>query len=68
MSQLSKMVSLTPAQMIKKNTGLIEVGKAADLVLFDADASTEVENVQSLYANEVLEGKIRCVIVAGELK
>ena len=68
LSQLSKMVSLNPARMIKKNAGLIEVGQIADLLLFDTGASTKIENTQSLYANEVLEGKIRSVLVAGELK
>ncbi len=68
LAQLSKMVSLTPAQMIKKSSGLIEEGLAADLVIFDADASCRVEKVQSLYADEVLDGKVLSVIVDGELK
>ncbi len=67
LSELSRMVSLTPAQMIKKNAGLIEVGQAADLVLFDPKGTTRVDNVQSLYANEELSGKILSVFVAGKL-
>ncbi len=68
LSQLSKMVSFTPAQMIKKNAGLIEEGQVADLVLFDVNVSSRVDNAQSLYADEVLEGKIVSIFVAGEKK
>ena len=68
LSELSKMVSMTPAQMIKKNAGLIEVGQEADLLLFDADETTRVENAQSLYQDETLDGKIISVFVAGEMK
>lgn len=66
LSELSKMVSLTPAKMIKKNAGLIEVGQAADLVLFDTKGTTKVDNVHSLYMNEELSGKIASVFVAGK--
>ena len=62
------MVSLTPDEMIKKNAGLIKVGQAADLVLFDPKGTTKVENTQSLYLGEVLEGKIISVVIDGELK
>lgn len=68
LSQLSKMVSLTPAQMINKNAGLIEAGKVADLVLFDPEGRTKVENTQSLYSGEALEGKIVSVMIEGEFK
>lgn len=68
LSALSQMVSLTPAQMIKKKAGLIEVGQDADLVLFDPKAKTKVENTQSLYSGELLEGKIVSVIIDGEIK
>ncbi len=68
LSELSKMVSLTPAQMIKKNSGLIEVGQAADLVIFDVNGKSHVENEQSLYKNEELSGKIISVFVDGQLK
>jgi len=68
LSELSKMVSFTPCQMIKHNAGLIEEGLAADLVLFDASAKTEMTNAQSLYKSESLNGKIVSVIIAGEVK
>jgi len=68
LSALSKMVSLTPARMIKKNAGLIEQGSDADLVLFDVNAKSVVENEQSLYKNQELDGKIISVFVAGKLK
>jgi dihydroorotase len=66
LSELSRMVSLTPAKMIKKNAGLIEVGQTADLVLFDIKGTTKIDNVQSLYKNEELSGKIVSVFVAGK--
>lgn len=66
--QLSKMVSYNPSKMIRKNTGLIEVGQIADLVLFDVNTVTRVENKQSLYSGEVLKGKIISVMIDGELK
>ena len=66
--ELSKMISQTPAKMIKLNAGLIEEGQAADLVLFDVNAVTKVENPKSLYKNEELNGKIISVLVGGELK
>ena len=68
LSELSKMVSLTPAQMIKKNAGLIEVGQSADLVLFDINETTSIKNVKSLYKDEVLSGKIETVFVNGVVK
>jgi len=68
LSDLSKMVSLTPAQMIKKNAGLIEVGQSADLVLFDASGSCTVADVDSLYSGEVLAGEICSVFVDGNLR
>ncbi len=68
LSKLSEMVSLTPARMIGENSGLIEVGQAADLVLFDAAATTAVENAQSLYRGETLEGKVVSVMVGGAFR
>lgn len=68
LAALSKMVSLTPSRMIKKNAGLIEAGQVADLVIFDVNATTIVENAQSLYGSEELSGKIVSVFVDGNLK
>jgi dihydroorotase len=66
LAELSRMVSLTPAKMIKKESGLIEVGQTANLVLFDTGGTTRVDNVQSLYKDEELSGKIVSVFVAGK--
>lgn len=65
--ELSKMVSLNPAQMIKKRAGLIQEGQIADLVLFDVNCTTTVENSHSLYKNEELNGKVVSVFVDGKL-
>jgi len=64
LSKLSEMVSMTPAQMIKRNAGLIEVGMVADLVVFNAEATTLVENQKNLYKNEELSGKIVSTFVS----
>jgi len=58
LAELSKMVSLTPAKMIKKKSGLIEVGQIAELVLFDVTEQSVIENSQSMYEGETLSGKI----------
>lgn len=68
LAQLSGMVSLNPAKIIAQNSGLIEAGQAADIVLFDAKATTLVENAQSLYKGEELSGKILAVMVGGEFR
>ncbi len=68
LSRLSEMVSKTPAEMIKRNAGLIEVGRVADLMLFDAGFDYVVENEQSLYKGETLKGKVTHVIIDGERK
>jgi len=67
LSQLSKMVSFLPAKMIKKETGLIEEGYLADFVLFDIHQSTQVQNSQSLYNNEKLQGKVLAMFIEGKL-
>jgi len=66
--KLSELTSLNPAKMVKKRRGLIAEGEVADLVLFDTKESTVVQSQQSLYKDEVLEGKIVSVFVDGELK
>ncbi len=66
LSELSRMVSLTPARMIRKQAGSLEVGQDADLVLFDSGAQTQVSNPKSLYKGETLQGKVLAVFVEGE--
>ncbi|HIC42953.1 MAG TPA: dihydroorotase [Sulfurimonas sp.] len=65
LSELSKMVSLLPSQMIQKNAGLIEEGYLADFVIFDTLQSSEVNNPQSLYYKQSLQGKIVCMFIEG---
>lgn len=66
LAQLSQMVSKTPAEMIKRNAGMIEEGRVADLILFDARKEYVVENEQSLYQGETLKGRVTQVIIDGE--
>lgn len=68
MSELSKMVSFRPSQMINKNIGLIKVGMIADLVIFDINQETKIENEKNLYNGEVLSGKISSIFVNAEEK
>ena len=65
LSELSKMVSLLPSQMIQKNAGLIKEGFLADFVIFDTLQSSEVNNPQSLYYKQSLQGKIVCMFIEG---
>jgi dihydroorotase len=58
MSELVKLTSHNSAKSINKEAGVIEVGKAADLVLFDVDATKVVEDAGSLYNKELLEGRV----------
>ncbi len=66
LSELSKMVSMTPSRMINRHAGILEVGAEADLVLFDPKASGKVDNPKSLYKGETLQGKVMAVFVEGE--
>lgn len=58
MSELVKLTSYNSAKSINKEAGLIEVGKAAELVLFDIQGSTQVSDIGSLYNGEELSGKV----------
>jgi len=67
LSELSKMVSFLPAQLIKKELGLIKEGYVADFVLFDIKQKTKVQNTHSLYAEEELQGKVINMFIEGKL-
>ncbi len=55
---LTKLVSKNCAELIGKNQGAIKVGMEADFVLFDPDGVTKVENSQSLFNDESLQGSV----------
>ena len=65
--QLFKLVASNPANIIKKNSGKIEVGYQANLILFNKDTHFIVENTKSLYYKEKLFGEVTSVIKMGKL-
>jgi len=58
MQELVKLTSQNPAKTIGLDAGEIKVGSKANVFLFDTKALKEVENEQSLYNGEVLNGKV----------
>jgi len=58
MQRLIKLTVQNPAKSINMNCGLIEVGVKADLVIFDVEGFSRVENITSLYDGERLNGNI----------
>jgi len=58
MSELVKLTAHNSAKSIKIDAGIIEVAKAAKLVLFNPNGTKKVNNVGSLYNNEELYGEI----------
>jgi dihydroorotase len=66
--QLLQMCAQTPASILGLEAkGKIAKGYDADLVLFDPNHSYVVDNVHSLYNQDTLYGKVKKVVVGGEL-
>ncbi|WP_457747563.1 amidohydrolase family protein [Sulfurimonas sp.] len=61
MSELLVMTSKNPSSCISAHKGVIEVGAQADFILFDAQSTTVVESVGSLYSGETLVGAVRTI-------
>ncbi|MEA3374574.1 MAG: dihydroorotase [Campylobacterota bacterium] len=55
---LMKLTAQRTAALIGKEGGMIEAGMDADLILFDPEGRTEIDNPQSLFDKEVLQGAI----------
>lgn len=62
---LCKATSQNPSEFLGLNSGIIEVGKEANLVLFDQNEEISAPK-SSLYANDKLFGKIKLHLVKGE--
>ncbi len=58
MSELIKLTVKNPAKVLGFEAGEISVGSRASLILFDKNAQYIVENEQSLYNHEELNGKV----------
>ena len=58
MSELVKLTSYNSAKSIKLEAGVIEVGKVANLILFDTHVTKVVNNIASLYNQESLNGEV----------
>jgi len=58
MSELVKLTSYNPSKIIHKDTGKIKVDSKARLVLFDTSFSYTIDNPQSLYHKEDIQGKV----------
>lgn len=66
MQTFIKLASYNPAKSIGLDAGVIEVGKKADLIMFDSSGRTKVKNIGSLYNNEELYGEV--ISLFGSLK
>ncbi len=62
---LCKASSQNPSEFLGLNSGIIEVGKEANLVLFDQNEEISAPK-SSLYANDKLFGKVKLHLVKGE--
>ena len=67
MSELVRLTSLNPAKSIKLDAGVIEIGKKANLIMFDVSQKTIVKNIGSLYNHQELSGVV-CKVGVGSLK
>jgi dihydroorotase len=58
MSELVKLTVQNPAKSINVDSGVIEVGKEVDCLLFDLEKVTLVQNSHSLYDTQELSGSV----------
>ena len=58
LSELVRLAVRNPAKSIAQEAGMIAVGADADLVLFDANKETVLDNTLSLYDGETLYGGV----------
>ncbi len=58
MSELIRLTVQNPAKAIRLERGEIKVGQRVDALLFDPKIPVSIQNQNSLYHNEALEGKV----------
>jgi len=59
MSELIKLTVQNPAKSIAYEAGEIKVGAQANLLLFDTNETYQIENEQSLYDGDTLQGAVK---------
>lgn len=64
--ELCKFTSKNPSEFLGLNSGIIEIGKEANLVIFDEDEENFTPK-GSLYANDKLFGKVKMHMIKGEM-
>lgn len=64
--ELCKFTSKNPSEFLGLNSGIIEVGKEANLVFFDENEENFVPK-NSLYANDKLFGKVKMHMIKGDI-
>ncbi len=67
MSELLKLTVRNPANSLGKERGHIKVGQKVEAILFDVNSEVQVQNKQSLYNAEVLNGKVRMSFQAEQI-
>ncbi|RLA79787.1 MAG: dihydroorotase, partial [Epsilonproteobacteria bacterium] len=58
MSELIKLTVKNPAASLGINAGEIKVGEKVNAILFDTTSTCRIQNAQSLYDGETLNGKV----------
>ena len=67
MRRLIELTCKNSAASIAKNSGKIEVGDSCEMIVFDTKQSLKVENPNSLYDGEVLQGRVTAAFLADKL-
>lgn len=65
--KLMQLVSKNPAQLLGLNKGEIKEGYDGDCILFDENYSFEIQDENSIYFKEKLQGKVCEVFIKGKL-
>ena len=74
MMQMAEKMSYNPAKVLGLDKGVVEEGACADLVVFDAGCTWEIDPAEFLskgkntpFAGQTVSGKVRATIVDGEI-
>jgi dihydroorotase len=68
MSELLKLTVQNSAEKIKQESGEIKVSQKVNAMLFDLHVESKVQNEQSLYNGEVLNGKVTTIFDGKKIK